>query len=1165
MLPYVPALLSDWRPTHGDERHMRVEGSLAFVDISGFTKLTERLARRGNVGAEEMSDLLDATFAALLTAAREEGADLVKWGGDAVLLLFSGPGHAWRACRAAYDMRATLRTVGTLRTSSGTVTLRMSVGVHSAAFDFYLVGDPAHHRELLVVGPPVSRTALMESIAAAGQVVVSDETAALLAPRTCRPGSQQGSHVLRTRPGPSTGAPRPVGATGSDERLLHQYLPDAVRRHVLAEQGEAEHRSVAVAFVRFRGTDELTRKSGVSAVAEALDQVVRNVQTATHEHDVTFFETDIDRDGGKIMLVAGAPRSSGRDEERMLRAVRTVMDRAGVLRLRIGVNRGNVFAGDFGPAFRRTYSIKGDAVNLAARVMGKAGDGDVLATAATLQRSPTRFETHPLEPFLVKGKTQPVRAARVGAVLSSEDGPHCASPFVGRQDELALLRSALHGAVRGAGRAVEVVGEAGIGKSRLVAEALAAVPEIQVLVGTGGQYDATTPYFPFRTVLRNALGLARDTGRDETAERLRDVVSRHAPELLAWLPLLAVPLDVVVEPTQESTELDAQYRKGRLEESVEHLLTRLTLGPTALLVEDAHLLDDASSDLLAQLARRAPERPWLLLVTRRDTGAGFVPAPGPDLLSVHPAPLPPDQAVQLARAVATQPLTHQAAAALMARSGGNPMFLQALVATADRLGSVADLPDSVQDLITSQIDRLSPLDRLVLRYAAVLGTVVDLVVLEQLLAASRADVFLLDHLPALEDFLDPIGSGRVRFRHALLRDVAYEGLPYRRRRVLHDHVGEALERSLDDPDEASELLSLHFFHAGRFDKAWRYSRTAGRRAREKYAISEAVDLYQRAVDSARRSSGEVSGPELGEVLESLGDVQYLAGRSLPALEAFRAARRHRADDAVALGHLLFKEARTLQRLGRLTQSLRLLSRSLSALQDVAGPDAHAKRAGLATRYAWGRLRQGRFRDALEHATFAAREAESSGDKATLALAYNGLHTAHYYAGEPEDVPYARLALMAYEELGDLDGQAHCVNNLGVEALDAGAPEDSADHFARAREIFRRLGDEANEANATYNQADALLQQARYADAEALLGDALGVARAVGDEELVALVLRETGQVCLRLGRVEQGRAHLADARTRFGALGLTKELAALDAAERELLGSVGSGVQAPGG
>ena len=186
LLPYVPRLLMRWTPTGDDPRHMRIRGTLAFVDISGFTKLTERLARKGKVGAEEMSDILSATFAGLLTEARADGADLVKWGGDAVLLLFQGPDHALRAARSAYRMRATLRTTGRLSTTSGAVTLRMSMGIHSGDFDFFLVGDPEIHRELLISGPGASTTADFEAAASAGQIGLSPTTVALLPPRPGR-------------------------------------------------------------------------------------------------------------------------------------------------------------------------------------------------------------------------------------------------------------------------------------------------------------------------------------------------------------------------------------------------------------------------------------------------------------------------------------------------------------------------------------------------------------------------------------------------------------------------------------------------------------------------------------------------------------------------------------------------------------------------------------------------------------------------------------------------------------------------------------------------------------------------------------------------------------------------------------------------------------------
>ena len=150
---YLPRILGDWLASTPEQRHRAVEGTLVFADISGFTRLTERLSRLGRVGAEEMSDALNATFTQLLGEAGADGADLVKWGGDAVLLLFDGPHHAARAARAAFRMRARLRTVGRLTTSAGQARLRMSVGLHSGTFHFFLVGDPALHRELIVCGP----------------------------------------------------------------------------------------------------------------------------------------------------------------------------------------------------------------------------------------------------------------------------------------------------------------------------------------------------------------------------------------------------------------------------------------------------------------------------------------------------------------------------------------------------------------------------------------------------------------------------------------------------------------------------------------------------------------------------------------------------------------------------------------------------------------------------------------------------------------------------------------------------------------------------------------------------------------------------------------------------------------------------------------------------
>jgi class 3 adenylate cyclase len=277
--PYVPRLVLDWLRHEPDAAHRQVEGSLAFVDISGFTRLTERLARKGKVGAEEMSDTLDSCFTDLLSVAYDYGAGLVKWGGDAVLLLFTGEEHAPRACRAAAEMQREIRRIGRLRASGTPVTLRMSVGIHSGAFDFFLVGDL--HRELIVTGPAATETVLMESIADAGQVALSPATASLLDPSVL--GSPKEPAVLLRRP-PDVAIDRAAPVERVDDLDLGVFLPPPIREHLLSERGDSEHRAIAVAFVELQGADELLGREGAASLADALLGAIRTIHALSLKH-----------------------------------------------------------------------------------------------------------------------------------------------------------------------------------------------------------------------------------------------------------------------------------------------------------------------------------------------------------------------------------------------------------------------------------------------------------------------------------------------------------------------------------------------------------------------------------------------------------------------------------------------------------------------------------------------------------------------------------------------------------------------------------------------------------------------------------------------------------------------------------------------------------------
>jgi len=1159
LAPYVPRLAVDWLRDDEARNHRRITGTLAFVDISGFTALTERLARKGHVGAEEMSDALNATFAELLEVADHYGADLVKWGGDAVLLMFAGADHAARACAAGFGMRARLREVGRLKTTAGNINLRMSLGIHSGDFDFFLVGDPALHRELLVTGPAASETARLEGIANAGQIVVSGTTAALLGPEVL--GEQVDEHgwLLRRSPTTTAGGESDRTSSGPEQPVdVGQVLPVAIREHLLGGPAAPEHRTIAVAFVQFAGTDALLTAEGPQATAEALDDCIRNVSHAAAAHGVTFFETDINADGGKIMLTAGAPRTAGHDPDRLLRTARRILDHQGRLPLRIGVNTGHVFSGDFGPAFRRTYSVKGDAINLAARIMGKAAPGELLATRPAYEHAETRFETSDVGPFTLKGKARPVHAVSIGRMLGGRERPTARdSALVGRDEEMALLHGALEAARSGRGSVVQLLGEPGIGKSRLMEELADSSDDVGVQSVVCDEYQSATPYAAFRDLLRELLGFTDRTPEATAAKVLATRVGGVAPHLTEWLPLLGDVLDIELPETPATADLDDEFRKTRLESTVIGMVRALLPGPTLFTIDDAQHMDPASSDLLSLLAAEAAGMPWLVVVSRRDQPLGWVPADDLDSLELRVSPLTTEDALRLAlTAAGEQSLPRPTLVALAQKAGGNPLFLESLVSQAGPAGAVETLPESIEEVVAAQIDQLSTTQRNVLRHAAVLGSQF----------ATEELATLLPDLPTsldeqlhgrLADFLVPADGGtELRFRHGLIREVAYQGLAYRARRRMHDQVGLAMERT--HAATRPELLSFHFLHAGRYDRAFRYARTAGEQARRMFANTEATELFGRAIDASRRlPAGGVPRREVGLVLESLGDCWFVIGHTDAAADAYRQAHRQVRDDIFESARIVTKLATVDQRLRRFPQAMRRLRRELRSFEGRTDAKSHRARSSLQRRYAISKINQGRIEDAVTWGTAAVEEARLSGDPAALAPAYTTLHGIYLASGRDSYRTLGTLALQAYVEIDDVPGQAQCTNNLAVEALEDNRWVEAATMFRRAAELYRRLGDTDNEGVALCNQAEVLVDQGRYADAAPLLDEALEIARSVSDDELIALVLRQLGRARARDGDPEHGLTLLKDARLLFEKIGEPDEVALTDlsTAEAMLLGA----------
>jgi class 3 adenylate cyclase/tetratricopeptide (TPR) repeat protein len=1128
LVSFVPRLTLEWLRSHPERQWLELDGTLAFVDISGFTAMSEQLSSRGNAGAEEVTYVMNSTFSALLEKAYALGGGLLKFGGDALLLLYEGDRHAERAARAAFEMRRSLRSIGRPRTSVGTVQLRMHAGLHTGRFQFFLVGDS--HRELLVTGPAASRTVEMEAASEAGEILVSPETAAQLDPSTL--GEEKGPGRLLQA------APEVSGSLESLPELdglpIEIAVPAPLRAQLL-EVGpfEGEHRHAAIAFVRYSGTDEIITTEGPDAAAGAIEVLARAIEQAANDHDVTFLESDVDRDGGRIILVAGAPQTFGDDEERLLRAVRAIVDSGLPFPVHIGVSEGRVFTGQVGAPFRRTYTILGDTAALAARLMAKAPEDEIWVAASAFKKGGAKFASTELKPLQLKGKSEPQQAVVLGELLPEAEGEAGGGerlPFVDRERERAVLGAAVQPVRMGFGTMVELIGEPGIGKSRLADELRENCADMERITLRCQQYESSTAYHPFRPLLRSLLDVELNGGGEHNRTVLSERLTTIDGELVPWAPLLGAPLDVQVETTPEVNDLDPSFRRARLHGVIGSLLGKMLDSPTLLVFEDVHWMDDASSDLLRHIGTQLPTKPWLTCTTRRAEGEGFLAAEGtPPLpaLTLRLEPLPAEDAKTLIRAAAGErSLSDEDLAAIFERGAGNPLFLQEL-ASPEREGEER-MPDTVESLVATRIDRLAPGDRALLRWASVLGVSFSGSLIAAVLEGDSTSASDSEAWDRLAEFVerDPEVAGGFRFRHALIRDGAYEGLSFRRRRELHARVAEVLEHR--DP-EGVELLSLHFHRGERWPETWHHSVAAGRRAQTKWANLEAADFYQRALEAVKHLP-DIPAGEIAQVWESLGDCLHLAGRFDAAADAYAGARELLPQDSLAVIELLAKEGAVQKNMGNYEEAIGRYNRGLEATDGV--PDERARtglRATLNFGLAEARFRQGAMEDCIKRCNTVVEQALEIGDSEQLAWAYMFLEMAHMLLGSDQTAAFRGLALPLFEEVGHLKGQATALNNLGIEAYYEGDWEKALDVYERGRRLFERIGDVTSVAMSTNNVGEILADQGRFDEAGQLFEDARRAVDSAGHRALSLMARMNLGRLAARQGRPEEAMTLLDEA------------------------------------
>ena len=890
------------------------------------------------------------------------------------------------------------------------------------------------------------------------------------------------------------------------------FCPRCGRRQPAAAamgQDEADRRQVTVVFADL---------CGFTTLSERLDpEEVRAFQGALFEslaEAVTRYGGFVAKYlGDAVLALFGAPIAHEDDPERALGAALDMLGRSTALSeqwarrlgqpvaLHIAVHTGPVVAGSFSGGAGADYDVTGDTVNTAARLLGAASPGTVVVAQSTYALAHHRFAFEAAGVLALRGKAEAMVVHRLLGMLAEPQSARglaaygLACPLVGRSDELSRLLSAFERMQRGHAEVVSLAGEAGTGKSRLIAEFLARLEEgghltrLALRQATCSSLGEPT-YGVFAALFREAYGVEPEDSLDVARRKLAvglDALGARTEIAQTIAPMLSYLLGVQ-EPSPG--DFDPEQLRRQIALAARMLVERrVEQGPLLIVVEDLHWADAASVDLLRDIADHLADRPLMMLFSHRpDVDAPAMTRAAQT--SVRLAPLSDDETRALVAGLLgslEQPAFARVRDLVLSRAGGNPLFVEEIVRSLVNAGLLVrrddrwicaqdcesvNIPPTLHGLLLSRVDRLPGETRRLLQTVAVLGLAFDEALLMAVAPGTENVAATLDSLVAA-DLVHEVGLGRdgrrCRFTHALVREVVYENLLLARRSELHERTGRAIERVVGpSPSRLSDLEALghHWSLSSDKLKGARYLMAAGDRARAVYANDDAIRHYGHALSTLAGCEGCAALMQV--VRERLGDLLALTGRRADALAHYEAVcvELVAARDRASAGRLQRKIGGLHWEAGDRARAEACFAAGIEQLGDDGNP---IERAQLYQEIGRLAFRAGDNTGAIAWAERALAEAAREGDclteseraretAATRAQAYNTLGVALARTGRLKEAVEKIEQSIGLAQSHDLL-QATCrgYTNLGVlySTLD---PRRSIETCERGIEIAKKVGD-----------------------------------------------------------------------------------------------------------
>jgi class 3 adenylate cyclase/tetratricopeptide (TPR) repeat protein len=942
------------------------------ADLSGFSNLTRLLTERERAGPEVVSDLLNRTFGQIIELITNYGGGVLDFAGDSVLATWTIDHDHDRISALTLASRCALETVAMdlsqVQHEKSPLALRIAIGVGPGVL--MQLGGVEGSWHFLAGGRAFDQIATASKVARPGEVALSKEAAEAIGSDARGFIDQEG--ILRLGyvpelepPGPAT---RPEVTPVIAEQLRHFLSPlEAMRVDLGHTDWLAEFRQVTSLFINLPTLDLLA-----APARDSLQDVVARAQRALAKYEGTLRQVLDDEKGVTLVASFGLPQLAHEEDPYLaVQAAEEIQSALIEMKLEygIGVATGRAFCGICGSPERRTYTTIGPDVNLAARLM-QAARFEVLCDEATALAA-TRIEFVALGDRQVRGWDRPILAFRpLWERVGGQAGEQESVRLVGRENEQNHLVAWLGALVRAHSSAIVVVeGGAGIGKTALAADLLRTAKSFDVRTLLGAALPvAQAPYQAWREVIAEVLGLTSVRSLDRRQEIVRQRLSAW-PEFSDWEPLLNSVLDLQFPETTSTRGMSGSNRRASTVELLVALLAEAaTESPLLIVLDDLHWFDSGSWAVTLAVASKVS--PLLMVLLTRPM---LKPPEALDELTglgtsarLVLEPIGEQDALKIARErLGANELSPEAAKVIVEAAEGIPFFIEELVYSLRDTGALvvedgtvkltlpaADLgiPHTLTSVVLGRIDRLEPQLQLLLKVASVIGRSFDTRVLEAVNPAPSEVGELQEVLSELVglDLIVESSPGSYDFKHALIREAAYEMLSFDQRRRIHRSVAMFME-GLEAQDPLYALLAHHWEQAGDHPKALFYFEKTGASALRKGANQEAIEAHSKSLELVHQSPREFD--DVSDLRRSQWHVEI--GQAYEALGSFDQAEAsfYRALDLVNV-HVPSKR---LERVGRLIREAMLQLVHIALPGTIRVPQSHEEK---------GRLGQGALVSAL---------------------------------------------------------------------------------------------------------------------------------------------------------------------------------------------------------